>query len=73
MSGSVLTGTQQGSFAGAAPTNKQVSWGSCTVVEIKNGKAVRTRRSGPEHYAGRASERNGGGTSEPTIATDIYG
>jgi steroid delta-isomerase-like uncharacterized protein len=40
---SVLSGTQQGSFAGAAPTNRKVSWGSCTVVEIRNGKVVRTR------------------------------
>jgi predicted ester cyclase len=40
---SVLSGTHQGNFAGTAPTHKKVSWGSCTIVEIRNGKAVRTR------------------------------
>ncbi len=38
-----LTGTHKGSFAGIAPTNKKASWHNCTVVELKNGKAIRTR------------------------------
>lgn len=40
---SVLSGTHQGNLAGIAPTHKKVSWGSCTIVEIRNGKAIRTR------------------------------
>jgi steroid delta-isomerase-like uncharacterized protein len=40
---STLTATHQGSFAGIAPTNKKVSWGSCVIAEIRNGKAIRTR------------------------------
>ena len=39
----VMTGTHQGSFAGAAPTNNQITWRQCVIVYIRNGKAVRTR------------------------------
>jgi predicted ester cyclase len=38
-----LTGTQKGNYAGVAPTNKSVSWQGCTVTEIRNGKAIRSR------------------------------
>ena len=38
-----LTGTHKGNFAGIAPTNKSVSWHACNVVEVKNGKAIRSR------------------------------
>ena len=37
------TGTHQGSFAGIAPTGKSISMQACSVVEIRNGKAVRGR------------------------------
>ena len=39
----ILSGTQRGAFAGIAPTNKPVSWHICTIIEIRNGKAVRGR------------------------------
>ena len=38
-----FTGTHTGNFRGIAPTNKTVSWRSCNVVEIRNGKAIRSR------------------------------
>jgi predicted ester cyclase len=38
-----LTGTHKGNFAGVAPTNKSVSWRGCSVVELRNGKAIRSR------------------------------
>jgi len=38
-----VTGTHKGPFAGIAPTNKRVSWHSCNVVEVRNGKAIRSR------------------------------
>jgi steroid delta-isomerase-like uncharacterized protein len=38
-----LTGTHKGTFAGVAPTNKSVSWQACNVVELRNGKAIRSR------------------------------
>jgi len=38
-----LTGTHRGNFAGVAPTNKSVTWQACNVVEIRNGKAIRSR------------------------------
>jgi len=38
-----LTGTHKGSFLGITPTNKKVSWRSCNVVEVRDGKAVRSR------------------------------
>ncbi len=38
-----LTGTQKGVYAGVAPTNKSVTWRGCNVVEIRNGKAIRSR------------------------------
>ena len=43
ISRSILSGTHKGTFAGVAPTNKKVSWHSCNVVEVKNGKAIRNR------------------------------
>jgi steroid delta-isomerase-like uncharacterized protein len=39
----LLTGTHKGTYAGVAPTNKSVSWGGCNVVEVRNGKAIRSR------------------------------
>ena len=41
-----LTGTHQGTFSGIAPTNKSVSWGACSVSEIRNGKTIRSRLYG---------------------------
>ena len=38
-----VTGTHKGPFAGIAPTNKRVSLHSCNVVEVINGKAIRSR------------------------------
>jgi steroid delta-isomerase-like uncharacterized protein len=38
-----LTGTYKGTFAGVPATNKKVSWHSCNVVEVKNGKVIRSR------------------------------
>jgi predicted ester cyclase len=38
-----VTGTHKGTFAGIAPTNKTVSWGICSVSEVRNGKAIRGR------------------------------
>jgi steroid delta-isomerase-like uncharacterized protein len=38
-----LTGTHKGNYAGIPPTNKSVSWGVCTVTEVRNGKAIRGR------------------------------
>ena len=37
------TATHKGNFRGIAPTNKNVSWRLCNVVEIRNGKAIRSR------------------------------
>lgn len=39
----LLTGTHQGNFAGIAPTNKKISWHGCNVVEVRNGKVIRSR------------------------------
>jgi steroid delta-isomerase-like uncharacterized protein len=39
----IVTGTQKGSFAGIAPTNKKVSWRACNAVQVRNGKAIRSR------------------------------
>ena len=38
-----MTGTHKGNFAGIAATNKPVSVQGCTVTEIRNGKAIRSR------------------------------
>src|SRR6266853_4911490 len=37
------TGTRKGTFAGIAPTNKNIVMQGCSVVEIRNGKAIRGR------------------------------
>ena len=37
------TGTHKGTFAGIAPTNKSIVMQGCSVVEIRNGKAIRGR------------------------------
>ena len=38
-----LTGTHTGNFAGIAPTNKSVSWGACNVIQVRDGKVIRSR------------------------------
>jgi steroid delta-isomerase-like uncharacterized protein len=38
-----MTATHKGSFAGIAPTNKSVVLEACSVVEIRNGKAIKGR------------------------------
>jgi steroid delta-isomerase-like uncharacterized protein len=43
ISRAVVTGTHKGTFAGAPATNKKVTWHSCNVVEVKNGKAISSR------------------------------
>jgi len=40
---SVVTGTHKGNLAGIAATNKPVKFHGCTVVELRNGKAIRLR------------------------------
>ena len=37
------TGTHKGTFAGIAPTNKNIVMQGCSVVEMRNGKAIRGR------------------------------
>ncbi len=37
------TGTHKGNFAGIAPTNKSFTLEACNVIEIQNGKVIRTR------------------------------
>jgi steroid delta-isomerase-like uncharacterized protein len=44
------TGTHKGTFAGIAPTNKNIVMQGCNVVEMRNGKAIRGRM-----YADNAS------------------
>lgn len=39
----IVSGTQKGDFAGVAPTNKKAKWHACNVVELRNGKAIRSR------------------------------
>lgn len=39
----LLSGTHQGAFAGIPATHKKASWHSCNVMEVKNGKVVRSR------------------------------
>ena len=41
-----LTGTHKGTYAGVPATNKVVSWGVCTVTELKDGKTVKSRLYG---------------------------
>jgi len=43
VSRAVVSGTHKGSFAGIAPTNKKVSWRSCNISELRNGKVTRSR------------------------------
>ncbi len=43
ISRALLSGTHKGAFAGVPATNKKVSWHSCNVVEVKKGKAIRSR------------------------------
>jgi steroid delta-isomerase-like uncharacterized protein len=38
-----MTATHKGSFAGIAPTNKTIVLEACSVLEVKNGKAIRGR------------------------------
>ena len=38
-----VTGTHKGAFRGIAPTHKTVSWGVCTVNQIRDGKVIRSR------------------------------
>jgi len=38
-----LTATHQGNYLGIAPTHRKVSWCACTVVELRHGKAIRSR------------------------------
>jgi steroid delta-isomerase-like uncharacterized protein len=41
-----LTGTHKGTYAGIPATNKTVSWGVCTVSEVRNGKTIKSRLYG---------------------------
>jgi steroid delta-isomerase-like uncharacterized protein len=43
ISRAVVAGTHKGAFAGVPATNKKVTWHSCNVVEVKNGKAISSR------------------------------
>src|SRR5581483_862174 len=38
-----VSGTHKGSLLGIAPTNKSVSWRACNIVELRNGKVIRSR------------------------------
>ena len=38
-----VTGTHEGNFAWIAPTGKSIAMQACSVVEVRNGKAVRGR------------------------------
>lgn len=38
-----VSGTHKGTLAGIAATNKRVSYEGCSLVEIRNGKAVRNK------------------------------
>ncbi len=37
------TGTHRGSYVGIAPTNKSIVIEACSIIEIKNGKAIHSR------------------------------
>jgi len=39
----IVSGTHKGDFAGIAPTNKKAKWHACNVLELRNGKAIRSR------------------------------
>ena len=39
----LLSATHQGNLFGITATNKRVSWRSCNVVELRDGKAIRSR------------------------------
>jgi predicted ester cyclase len=38
-----ITGTHKGNFLGIAATNRPVNSHGCNIVELRNGKAVRSR------------------------------
>jgi len=38
-----VTGTHRGNYLGIAATNKRVNYHACNVVELRNGKAIRSR------------------------------
>jgi predicted ester cyclase len=38
-----VTGTHKGNLMGIAPTNKTINIQSCNVVEVRNGKIIRSR------------------------------
>jgi len=38
-----LSGTHQGNFMGIAPTRKTINIQSCNVVQVRNGKVIRSR------------------------------
>jgi steroid delta-isomerase-like uncharacterized protein len=38
-----MTGTHKGNFLGIAPTNKAIQSHSCHVIEVRNGKVIRSR------------------------------
>lgn len=38
-----ITGTHKGNYFGIAPTNKRVNFHACNVVELRNGKMIRSR------------------------------
>jgi steroid delta-isomerase-like uncharacterized protein len=40
------TGTHKGNFAGIAPTNKSIVMHACSVIELRNGKAIQGRLYG---------------------------
>jgi steroid delta-isomerase-like uncharacterized protein len=40
---SVVTGTHKGNFNGIPATNKPVKIHACTIIELRNGKAIRGR------------------------------
>ena len=38
-----VTGTHKGNYFGIAPTNKRVDYRSCNVLELRDGKTIRSR------------------------------
>jgi steroid delta-isomerase-like uncharacterized protein len=62
-----LTGTHKGPYAGIPATNKTVSWGVCTVSEVRNGKTVRSRLYGDN---GSLFRQIGGGSVPGATAVE---